>query len=57
MTQISHTNEATICSLQKQGKVICEAISEPAQDKSVAKDETGVPPDETVVFLIWVGSF
>ena len=50
-------NEATICSLQKQGKVICEAISEPAQDKSVVKDETGVPPDEAVVFLIWVGCF
>lgn len=50
-------NEATICSLQKGGKVICEAISEPVQDKSVVKDETGVPPDEIVVFLVWAGCF
>ena len=57
MSQIYHMNEATICSLQKGGKVICEAISEPIQDKSAVKDETGVPPDERVVFLVWAGCF
>ena len=57
MAQIYHTNEATICSLQKQEKVICEAISDPAQDKSLAKDGTGVPPEETAEFWIWAGCF
>ena len=50
-------NEATICSLQKGGKVICEAISEPVQDKPVVKDEIGVPPNETVALLAWAGCF
>ena len=57
MSQIYHMNEATICSLQKGGKVICEAISEPVQDKSVVKDEIGVPPNETVALLAWAGCF
>lgn len=51
VAQISHMNEATICSLQKQEKVICKAVSERARDKSVVKDEMVVPAAEIVMFL------
>lgn len=51
VAQISHMNEATICSLQKQEKVIGKAVSERARDKSVVKDEMAVPAAEIVVFL------
>lgn len=51
VAQIHHMNEATICSLQKQEKVICKAVSEHARDKSVVKNGVAVPPDEIAVFL------
>lgn len=51
MAQIYHMNEATICSLQKQEKVICKAVSERARDKSVVRDEMAVPAAEIVQCL------
>lgn len=51
VAQIYHRNEATICSLQKQEKAICKAVSECAQDKSAVKDEMAAPAAEIVVFL------
>lgn len=53
VAQIYHRNEATICSLQKQEKAICEAVSECARDKSAVKDEMAAPAAEIVVFSTW----